>query len=53
MFGVGRDLADSELESLNDEQKIQLQKLQESATSLGVQSKTEQGSNPYEDVKPK
>lgn len=53
MFGVGRDLAESQIDSMSEEQKMQLKKLQESASSIGVQMKTEAGDNPYEDVKPR
>lgn len=41
------------MESLTDDQKEQLQKLHQSAASVGVQARTESGHNPYEDVKPK
>lgn len=53
LFGIGRDLADKEVEEMTEDQKAQLQKLHASAVSIGVQEKAEAGENPYEDVKPK
>lgn len=53
LFGVGREMADEDVEALSDDQKVQLQKLRASAASIGVQAKVEAGENPYEDVKGK
>lgn len=50
LFGVGRDLADGTIESLSDDQRMQLQKLQESARSINLQSKVAAGENPYEET---
>ncbi|PXF42189.1 Succinate dehydrogenase assembly factor 3, mitochondrial [Gracilariopsis chorda] len=47
-FGLGRDLSKADVESLSDDQKAQLQRLQSSAASIGIQEKAEAGDNPYE-----
>ncbi|CAN8074095.1 unnamed protein product [Agarophyton chilense] len=48
-FGLGRDLAEKEVEALNDDQKAQLERLRASAVSVGVQERTEAGENPYKE----
>lgn len=48
IFGIGRDLADDDVDALSDDQKAQLAKLRESATSIGIQTRTDAGDNPYE-----
>lgn len=48
LFGLGRDLPDSEVEAMSDEQRTQLNRLHESSRSIGVEQRTESGQNPYE-----
>lgn len=41
IFGLGRDLQEEHVENLTDDQKLQLQKLQESAVSVGEELRSE------------
>ena len=41
LFGIGRDLADTDVDALSDDQKMQLERLRESTMRIGLDDRVE------------